>query len=101
MRVAFLCSARSVANAGAAFDWETLGSSGEEGASHIAQRMADEGQLVLVGWVNPAGPGHLAVVVPSLDEDGVFIAQAGRVNFTRGTVAQGFGGRVVTYFAHP
>lgn len=90
-----------LANAGAAFDWETLGSNGEEGAAHVAQRMADEGQLVLAGWVNPAGPGHLAVLVPSLDEADVFIAQAGRTNFTRGTLAHGFGGRVVTFFAHP
>lgn len=78
----------------ATFAWETV-------PAHVAQRMADEGQLALVGWVNPSGPGHIAVLVPSLGEAGTFIAQAGGVRFTRGTVAQGFGGRAVTYFAHP
>ena len=79
---------------GKAFDWEVVD-------AHTAQRMADEGQLVLVGWVNPSGPGHIAVVVPALGEPGLWIAQAGRTNFTRGLLEQGFGGRVVTYFGHP
>lgn len=76
------------------WDWEAV-------PAHVAQRMADEGQLALVVWHNPAGPGHIAVLVPSLGEPDYFCAQAGRVNFTRGTVSQGFGGRVVSYFAHP
>ena len=89
--------------AAAAFDWEvlSLATEAEADAAHVAQRMADEGQLVLAGWVNPSGPGHIAVVIPSLDEPGVWIAQAGRTNFTRGTLQTGFGGRAVTYFAHP
>lgn len=76
------------------WDWEAV-------PAHVAQRMADEGQLALVVWSNPAGPGHIAVMVPSLGEPDHFCAQAGRINFTRGTVTQGFGGRVVGYFAHP
>ena len=76
------------------WDWEAV-------PAHVAQRMADEGQLALVVWHNPAGPGHIAVLVPSLGEPDYFCAQAGRVNFTRGTVSQGFGCRVVSYFAHP
>jgi len=77
--------------------------------SHVAQAMADEGQLVIACWSNPQppAPGHVAIVVPSLEDAGsermgdVFIAQAGRINFTRGTVQQGFGIRGVTYLAHP
>lgn len=75
---------------------------------HVAQAMADTGQLVVAGWVNETGgPGHVAIVIPSLEDAGeprsgdVFIAQAGRVNFTRGTLQQGFGGRGVTFYGHP
>ena len=77
---------------------------------HTAQAMADQGQLVLVGWVNPTGgPGHIAVVVPSLaghqfgtpESDDVFIAQAGTTNFTRGLLESGFGSRAVSFFGHP
>lgn len=87
----------------APFDWEclSLATESDRDAAHVAQAMADEGQLALVGWVNPAGPGHIAVVVPSLGEPGLWIAQAGRINFTRAPLAQGFGGRVVTFFGHP
>lgn len=93
-----------LANDAASFDWECLqrdGTMSDDEAAHVAQAMADEGQLVLVGWVNPAGPGHIAVVVPSLGEPGLWIAQAGRTSFTRAPLAQGFGGRVVSYFGHP
>ena len=76
------------------WDWEAV-------PAHVAQRMADEGQLALVVWHNPGGPGHIAVLVPSLGEPDYFCAQAGRTCFTRGTIAQAFGGRVVSYFAHP
>lgn len=88
----------------AAFDWEVLDASVDEAfdVDHVAQRMADEGQLVVAGWVNPTGgPGHVAIVIPSLDESGVWIAQAGSTNFTRGTLQAGFGGRAVHFFAHP
>lgn len=75
---------------------------------HVAQAMADTGQLVVAGWVNETGgPGHVAIVIPSLEDAGeprsgdVWIAQAGRVNFTRGTLQQGFGGRGVTFYGHP
>ena len=69
---------------------------------HVAQRMADEGQVALASWKNPSGgPGHIAVLVPSLGESGIWIAQAGRENFSRGRVERGFGTLPVTYFAHP
>lgn len=74
----------------------------EQAAEHVAQRMADEGQLAVAAWFSRSGgPGHVAVLVPSLGEDGTFIAQAGRTNFTRGTLANGFGDRLVTFFVHP
>ena len=70
--------------------------------AHTAQRMADEGQLAVVAWYNRnGGPGHIAVLVPSLDEPGTWIAQAGGRCFSRGLLAQGFGQRVVDFFAHP
>lgn len=69
---------------------------------HTAQRMADEGQLAVAVWANSTGePGHIAVLVPSLDEGGTWIAQAGAVNFTRGSLARGFGDKEPEFFSHP
>jgi hypothetical protein len=68
---------------------------------HTAQAMADEGQLAVAVWVNDAGPGHIAVVVPSLDEPGTWIAQAGASNFTRGLLVKGFGDKVPLFYGHP
>lgn len=69
---------------------------------HTAQRMADEGQVALAVWQNSTGgPGHIAVLVPSLDEGGTWIAQAGAVNFTRGPLTKGFGNYEPEFFAHP
>jgi hypothetical protein len=70
---------------------------------HTAQRMADEGQVAVAVWQNPqAGkPGHIAVLVPSLDEPGTWIAQAGAVNFTRGKLEKGFGPFKPLFYGHP
>lgn len=68
---------------------------------HVAQRMADEGQLAVAVWANSAGPGHIAVLVPSLDMGGTWIAQAGASNFTRGSLAKGFGNIEPDYYGHP
>lgn len=65
-----------------------------------AQKAADRGELALAGWVNPSGPGHLAVVVPSLGEAGCYVAQAGRRNFTRAPLASGFGTLPVRFWTH-
>lgn len=75
----------------------------EQATAHVAQRMADEGQLAVATWFSRnGGPGHVAVVVPSLGEEGaVFVAQAGRVRFTRAPLASGFGELPVTFFVHP
>lgn len=69
---------------------------------HIAQRMADEGMLAMAVWKNPkGGSGHIAPLVPALDQPGTWIAQAGAVNFDRGLLEQGFGPNIPEFFAHP
>jgi hypothetical protein len=63
-----------------------------------AQRLANEGSLVLVLYQNPDRhvPGHIAIVRPSekvpktLDENGPEIIQAGEHNHTRTNVRMGF-----------
>lgn len=69
-------------------------------SERVAQIAADTGALALASTVNPSGPGHLAVLVPSLGEPGIWVAQAGRINFTRRSVKAGFGELEPTYFAH-
>lgn len=73
----------------------------EETTQHIAQRMADEGQLSLAVWLNVLGPGHIAVLVPSLGELGCWIAQAGATRFSRAQLRAGFGDLPVQFFSHP
>lgn len=73
-----------------------------EVSPHAAQGCAEEGFPVVVGWHSRgAWPGHVAVLLPSLGEDGAWIAQAGARCFSRGPLASGFGSRAVSYFAHP
>lgn len=80
---------------GIASGWELL-------TEHAARAMADEGQLVLAAWFSRnGGPGHIAPLVPSLGEPGVWISNVGGSNFLRGSVAQAFGDRPVTFFGHP
>lgn len=70
--------------------------------AHVAQAMADQGQLAVACWFNRSGgPGHIAPLEPSLGEPGVWISNVGASNFLRGLVAQAFGDRPVSYFAHP
>jgi hypothetical protein len=79
-----------------------------------AQRLANEGGLVLVLYPNPDKhvPGHIAIVRPSekspkaLDENGPEIIQAGEHNHARTNVRTGFENhpgawpRGVLYFTH-
>ncbi len=69
-------------------------------AAAAAERAA-AGFPTVAGWANPRPrlPGHVALVVPSL-EPGVRIAQAGRVSFNDGPVTQGFGALPVLYWTH-
>lgn len=70
-------------------------------SEHAAHGLANEGLVVVAGWFNRnGGPGHVALVVPSRSEPGLYIAQAGKTNFSRGPVTKGFGTLPVTYFAH-
>jgi hypothetical protein len=79
-----------------------------------AQRLANEGGLVLVLYPNPDKhvPGHIAIVRPSeksvkmLDENGPEIIQAGEHNHNRTNVRTGFANHPgawpsgVLYYAH-
>ena len=71
-------------------------------SEHAAHGCCEEGMLAVVGWHSRGqGPGHVAVMVPSLDEPGIWIAQAGGRCFSRGLLASGFGDRAVSFFVHP
>ena len=73
-----------------------------EVSQHAAQGCADEGFPVVVGWHSGgSGPGHVAVMMPSLGERLPHIAQAGRTCFSWRPLTAGFGARPVRYFAHP
>lgn len=77
---------------------------GWEPASELdARRAAAAGQLAVAGYLNGAGHGHVAVLVPPHAEDGpdcTRIAQAGRRNFSYGTLADGFGRYPSRFFIH-
>ncbi len=74
----------------------------EQVSAHVARAMADEGQVVLPAWFNRnGGSGHIAIVLPTHGEAGLHIAQAGRTNFARCRLEQGFGDLQPTLFAHP
>lgn len=73
-----------------------------QASAEEAQAAADRGEFVVAVWTNPAGAhGHIAVVVPSKGQPGVWIAQAGASNFGREPLALGFGRLVPEFFAHP
>ncbi|MDP1824896.1 MAG: hypothetical protein Q8L48_16690 [Archangium sp.] len=73
-----------------------------------AQARANLGHVSVVGWINPEVhpvtkrelSGHVALFVPDNGEAGLFIAQAGLTNFSRGTLTSGFGSRNVVCFTH-
>lgn len=76
--------------------WERLSD------GHVAQAMADAGQVAVAIWCGPtAARGHIAVLVPSRGAPGVWIAQAGRSCFSRGLLSRGFGTLPVEYWGHP
>ncbi len=75
--------------------------------AHTAQAMADQGCLAVASWFNPVkdeqgnfGHGHIGILMPSLGESGVWLAQAGRTNFTRELLQRGFGAIAPDYFVH-
>lgn len=74
----------------------------EKADAHAAQAMADTGQVAVAVYQGPrASHGHIALVIPSAGQPGVWVAQAGRQCFSRGLVTRGFGALPVEYFVHP
>lgn len=73
-----------------------------------AQARANMGYPAATTWLNPEvhpvtkreQPGHVGLFVPDRGELGLFIAQAGMTNFSRGTLSSGFGARAVLCFTH-
>jgi hypothetical protein len=59
------------------------------------------GMLGVVGYLNLGGIGHVGIVLPTRPEDpDLMIAQAGRVNFSRGPLSKGFGHLPVKFWVH-
>jgi hypothetical protein len=77
---------------GAADGWREADAAG-------AMRAAEAGAPAVAIWHNAFGPGHVGIVVPC-ENEGVHIAQAGAVCFSRGPLAHGFGDRPVRFFVH-
>lgn len=65
-----------------------------------AQELALQGYVVLATYYNlsPGESGHMALVLPY--SGAVQIAQAGRSNFNRGSLAAGFGQIQPVFYAH-
>jgi len=74
-----------------------------EGWERVDQREAvlstARGEVVVVGWHNEGGHGHVAVGVPSPGLE-LHIAQAGARNFSNRAVSSGFGSHVVKIWRH-
>jgi len=95
---------------GAALGWKPVATAEE------AQKLANEGMLVLVTYKqpNPKKPGHIAVIRPAdltaeaIQKDGPEETQAGAHNYTATVVRIGFAAHkgafesgALKYFAHP
>ncbi|MGQ9896466.1 MAG: peptidoglycan-binding protein, partial [Acidobacteriota bacterium] len=66
-----------------------------------AQRLANEGHPTMVGWKNPNGIGHVAIVRPgNINERGPAIAQAGLTNVNYAHVRDTFGRAPVEYWVN-
>ena len=67
-----------------------------------AQARANLGYPSVATWFNPeeGHSGHVALFRPDRGEQGLFIAQAGLTNFSRGPLSSGFGARAVLCFTH-
>lgn len=83
-------------------DWIDAGNSGWFQSPNVdnAQALALQGYFVVATYrtLMPWDSGHLAVVLPY--PGAVQIAQAGKSNFNRGSVARGFGSIQPIYYAH-
>lgn len=63
---------------------------------------AEGGYPTVAVWQNPRpkSPGHIAVVVPSIDAGVLHVAQAGSRCFTSEPIARGFGAAIPIFFTH-
>lgn len=87
--------------AGVKNSW-ALGTLWERSDAHAGMAMAEQGCFAVASWANPTGgPGHIAVLMPSLGEAGVWAAQAGAVCFVRELLQRGFGQIAPDIFCHP
>lgn len=86
-----------LARKGPSHGWDFLGAD-----VAAANARADLGQVVVATWRNPVGArsGHVALVLPTRGEPGLHVAQAGLRCSSRLPLAEGFGTRLVTFFAH-
>lgn len=77
----------------------------------VGKPLVERGYVIVATQQNPAGAGHVALLMPpksDLDRDwaeqnrSAWIAQAGRSNFAYGHLFQGFNpSRQITLFVHP
>jgi hypothetical protein len=65
-----------------------------------ARAQASAGCPVMALWRNPAGEGHVAIVLPSPADGPTIIAQAGAKCFVGGPLENGFGDRKPEFWAH-
>jgi hypothetical protein len=79
----------------------------ESSTAEEAQRLADQGAQAVASWRNQGvdehgAPrhGHIAIVMPSLGEPGIWVAAAGANNATRTLLERQFGKRVPDFFVH-
>jgi hypothetical protein len=58
-----------------------------------AAELAELGQPVVAGWVNPdpKRPSHVGLVAPRIGGTGTYLAQAGAANFSNRPIEKGFG----------
>lgn len=84
-------------------EWLRAGNGGWRACSAAeASEAAEHGRPAVVLWDPPArAHGHIALLVPSRGEGGVWIAQAGATNFSRGRLVRGFGNAApLEWFCH-
>ncbi len=83
-------------------EWLDAGNDGwyQLPSAQAAQDAALEGKVAVATWFNlSGGPGHIALVLP-VPGPSVRIAQAGATNFNDGSVSNGFGSKLPTFYAH-
>lgn len=65
-----------------------------------ARAMAAAGRIAVATWRNPAGPGHVALLLPPAPDGTIRIAQAGRRCLFDVPLVEGFGSHPVVFYVH-